>query len=337
MKLATFRREGSERIGIVHALDEQVFDLAAAAQRQGAPDPAFASMLALIDADDRGLEKAAELFARHCGETDLSYPIAEVELRAPLPQPRQMRDGMSFETHIRQSSRGAMAAAARRTRGEEAFKAAMAAPLEPLAAVYRQIPIYYITNRMIVAGPGATVMWPRYSEEMDYELELGMVTKRTRANIPASEAGAHIFGYTIFNDFSARDRQMLEMQGRLGPAKGKSFDGANVLGPWIVTPDEIGDPQTLNVAVRVNGETRAKSTTAGMLNTFEQILAYASQDETIYAGEFFGSGTVGNCCGLETGRLLKHGDVIELEIEKIGVLKNKVVRQDASTAARRHG
>ena len=78
---------------------------------------------------------------------------------------------------------------------------------------------------------------------MDYELEVGVVTRRTRANIPAKEAGAHIFGYTIFNDFSARDRQAIEMQGRLGPAKGKSFDGANALGPWIVTPDELGDPQ----------------------------------------------------------------------------------------------
>ncbi|HLJ72065.1 MAG TPA: fumarylacetoacetate hydrolase family protein [Roseiarcus sp.] len=329
MKLATFRRDGAERVAIVHADDGKAFDLAAAAQRDGAANPAFDSMLALIDADDRGLDAARALFERRGGESDLSYALGEIELRAPLPRPRQMRDGMSFETHIRQSSRGAMAAAARRKGGEAAFQAAMAAPLEDLAPVYRQIPIYYITNRMIVAGPGATIRWPRYSEEMDYELELGMITKRTRANIPAAEAGAHIFGYTIFNDFSARDRQRLEMQGRLGPAKGKSFDGANVLGPWIVTPDEIGDPQRLDVAVRVNGETRAKSTTQGMLNAFEEILAYASQDETIFAGEFFGSGTVGNCCGLETGRLLAHGDVIELEIEKIGVLKNKVVRQDA--------
>ncbi len=327
MKLATFRRDGDERIGVVHSSDSRVFDLAAAAARDGAADPAFGSMLALIDADDRGLDAARALFARRRDEIDLSYALAEVDLRAPLPRPRQMRDGMSFEKHIRQSSRGAYAAAIRRKEGEEAFKAAMAAPLEDLAPVYRQVPIYYITNRLIVAGPGATITWPRYSEEMDYELELGMVTKRTRANIPLAEAGAHIFGYTIFNDFSARDRQRLEMQGRLGPAKGKSFDGANVLGPWIVTPDEIGDPQALKVAVRVNGETRAEATTAGMLNSFEQILAYASQDETIYAGEFFGSGTVGNCCGLETGRLLQDGDVVELEIEKIGVLKNKVVRR----------
>ncbi len=169
-----------------------------------------------------------------------------------------MRDAMSFALHIRQSSRGARAVQALQTKGAGAFKAVMTEPLEDLPAVYRELPIYYITNRFTVVGPGATVLWPRYSNVMDYELEVAIVTKRTRANIPAREAGAHIFGYTIFNDFSARDRQAVEMQGRLGPAKGKSFDGGNALGPWIVTPDELGDPQTLNVEVRVNGETRAR-------------------------------------------------------------------------------
>jgi 2-keto-4-pentenoate hydratase/2-oxohepta-3-ene-1,7-dioic acid hydratase in catechol pathway len=217
-----------------------------------------------------------------------------------------------------------------RSGGPDAFAAAMAEPLEELAAVYRDVPIYYITNRFTVAGPGATVMWPRYSKVMDYELEIGIVTKRTRADIPAEEAGAHIFGYTIFNDFSARDRQAVEMLGRLGPAKGKSFDGANVLGPWIVTPDELGDSEGLNVSVRVNGELRGTGTTAGMLFSFNDIVAYASQDETIHAGEFFGSGTVGNCCGLETGRFLEGGDVIELEVQGIGVLRNTVVRDSAA-------
>jgi 2-keto-4-pentenoate hydratase/2-oxohepta-3-ene-1,7-dioic acid hydratase in catechol pathway len=163
---------------------------------------------------------------------------------------------------------------------------------------------------------------------MDYELETAVVTKRTRANIKASEASGHIFGYTIFNDFSARDRQALEMQGRLGPAKGKSFDGSNVLGPWIVTPDEIGDIQGLKVEVRVNGESRSRGDTSGMLFPFEELIADAAQDETIFAGEVFGSGTVGNCCGLEIGRFLAHGDTIELEVENIGVLRNRVVRQD---------
>lgn len=329
MKLATYQQGGNVRVGLVHAGAAQFFDLAAAAAREGVSTAPFASMLALIDADDAGLDLARRLFDKRSGEADLSVGAASAALLAPLPEPRQMRDAMSFATHIRQSGRGARAVQARQSGGEAAFRAAMDAPLEDLADVYRRVPIYYITNRFTVVGPETTVKWPRYSDVMDYELEFGVVTRRTRANIPLAEASAHIFGYTIFNDFSARDRQMVEMQGRLGPAKGKSFDGANVLGPYIVTPDEIGDPQALRVAVRVNGETRATADTSGMLFSFEEILAYASQDETIHAGEFFGSGTVGNCCGLEIGRFLESGDVIELDVEKIGVLRNTVVRQSA--------
>jgi 2-keto-4-pentenoate hydratase/2-oxohepta-3-ene-1,7-dioic acid hydratase in catechol pathway len=328
LKLATFRRGSAERIGVVHSNDARIFDLAAAAERDGAAHPAFSSMLSLIDADDAGLDAARDLFARRGSDGALSLPLADVTLLAPLPQPRQMRDCMSYATHIRQSRRGVKALLAKWDGGEAAFEKVMAGPLEELASVYRELPIYYITNRMIVTGPGAAVTWPRYSKVMDYELELAIVTKRSRANIAESDAEAHIFGYTIFNDFSARDRQAVEMQGRLGPAKGKSFDGANVLGPWIVTADELGDPQALNVEVRINGQTRARGVTRDMLFSFPQILAYASQDETIHAGEVFASGTVGNCCGLEIGRFLEHGDVIELDIEKIGVLKNTVLRHN---------
>jgi 2-keto-4-pentenoate hydratase/2-oxohepta-3-ene-1,7-dioic acid hydratase in catechol pathway len=330
MKFATYRLARAARVGVVDADSARMFDLAAAARRDGVPDAPFASMLDLIDADDTGLDRARFLLAKRGGEDDLWLPLTQAELLAPVPEPRQMRDAMSFSLHIRQSGRGARAVQALQSGGLDAFKAAMQAPLEELPAVYRDLPIYYITNRFTVLGPGATVQWPRYSKVMDYELEVGVVTRRTRSNIPAHEAGAHIFGYTIFNDFSARDRQAVEMQGRLGPAKGKSFDGSNALGPWLVTPDELGDPQTLNVEVRVNGETRAKGDTKGMLFSFEELIAYASQDETIRAGEFFGSGTVGNCCGLEIGRFLDNGDTIELHVDRIGVLTNTVVRQSAT-------
>jgi 2-keto-4-pentenoate hydratase/2-oxohepta-3-ene-1,7-dioic acid hydratase in catechol pathway len=164
---------------------------------------------------------------------------------------------------------------------------------------------------------------------MDYELEWGIVVGKTGSNISEANARDHIFGYTVFNDFSARDQQGREMPGWLGPAKGKSFDGGNVLGPWIVTKDEIPDPYDLKAAVRVNGEMRCESTTAGMLFSFEKILAHMSQDETVFAGEFIGSGTIGNGCGLETGLFLEDGDIVELEIEKIGILKNRVVRPAA--------
>jgi 2-keto-4-pentenoate hydratase/2-oxohepta-3-ene-1,7-dioic acid hydratase in catechol pathway len=327
VKVATYRAGRGDRIGVVDAAPYRLFDLAAAAERAGVGTSPFRSMLALIDADDGGLDRARSLLAGRGGDADLWIDLSQAELLSPLPKPRQMRDAMSFALHIRQSARGARAVQALRSKGAEAFRAVMQEPLEDLPAIYRDLPIYYITNRFTVVGTGTTIHWPRYSQVMDYELEIAVVTRRTRADIPRGEAGAHIFGYTIFNDFSARDRQAVEMQGRLGPAKGKSFDGSNVLGPWIVTPDEIGDPQTLNVEVRINGETRAKSDTRDMLFSFEEILAYASQDETIHAGEVFGSGTVGNCCGLEIGRFLENGDTVELVVDRIGVLRNTVLRQ----------
>ena len=180
---------------------------------------------------------------------------------------------------------------------------------------------------MIVRGPNSIVRWPRYSEVMDYELEFGVFVGRTGADFSAAEARDAIFGFTIFNDFSARDQQMKEMPGWLGPAKGKSFDGANVIGPWIVTPDEIGDPYALRMEARVNGEVWSRGTSAGMLFSFEEMIAHMSQDETVFAGEFIGSGTVGNGCGLEHGRYLQHGDTIELDVERIGTLRNTVQRQ----------
>lgn len=328
MKLATFRTGGSERIGLVHAGDSLIFDLAAAAERAGARDPAFTSMLALIDAGDSALDTVRALFEAYGRDADLSTAVAGAELLAPVPEPRQMRDGMSFPLHILQAPRGQLKLAARARNDEAELARLEAQPLGELPAVYRRQPIYYFTNRFSVRGPGFTVKWPRYSQVMDYELEFGIVTKNKGVDIPAAKAHDHIFGFTIFNDFSARDAQRLEMEGRLGPAKGKSFDGGNVMGPWIVTPDEIGDPYALKAEARINGETRSRGTTAGMLFSFEEMIAYISRDETLMPGEFIGSGTVGNGCGLETGHFLAHGDTIELEVENIGVLRNKVERQD---------
>ncbi len=327
MKLATYRSGGQEKIGIVHGGDRLVFDLAAAAGRNGGADRSFTSMLALIDAGNAALEQAAKLFDKEGGDEGLSAPVAGVDILAPVPEPRQMRDGMSFPLHILQAPRGQLKLAAR-ARGDMAELARIdAEPLGELPEVYRKQPIYYITNRFSVRGTNTTVKWPHYSQVMDYELEFGIITRNKGANISAAKAKDHIFGYTIFNDFSARDAQRIEMEGRLGPAKGKSFDGGNVMGPWIVTPDEIGDPYKLKMEARVNGEVRCQGISDGMLFSFEEIIAHVTKDETLMPGEFIGSGTVGNGCGLELGWYLEHGDSIELEVEKIGILKNRVERQ----------
>ena len=332
MKLATFRANGREKIGLVHSADLRLFDLAAAADRAGHSDPAFSSMLALIDAGPAALDRTRSLFEACGADRTLSIDVATAEILAPVPEPRQMRDGMSFPLHILQAPRGQRKLAAR-ARGDMAELARIdAEPLGELPAIYRQQPIFYITNRFSVQGTNTTVKWPRYSRIMDYELEFGVITGNKGANIPASKAKDHIFGFTIFNDFSARDAQRIEMEGRLGPAKGKSFDGGNVLGPWIVTPDEIGDPYRLKMEARVNGEVRSRGVSDGMLFSFEEIIAHVTKDETLMPGEFIGSGTVGNGCGLELGWYLENGDVIELEVENIGILKNTVVRQDGVKA-----
>jgi 2-keto-4-pentenoate hydratase/2-oxohepta-3-ene-1,7-dioic acid hydratase in catechol pathway len=328
LKLATFHADGRERVGLVHAGDLRLFDLAAAAGREGRADPAFVSMLALIDAGEGALDQARELFGRHGADTSLSVDVAIVDILAPVPEPRQMRDGMSFPLHILQAPRGQRKLAARLNNDAAELARIDAEPLGELPEVYRKQPIFYITNRFSVRGTNTTVRWPRYSKVMDYELEFGIITRNKGANIPASKAKDHIFGYTIFNDFSARDAQRIEMEGRLGPAKGKSFDGGNVMGPWIVTPDEIGDPYHLKMQARVNGKVRSQGISEGMLFSFEEIIEHVTKDETLMPGEFIGSGTVGNGCGLELGWYLEHGDVIELDVENIGTLKNRVVRQD---------
>jgi 2-keto-4-pentenoate hydratase/2-oxohepta-3-ene-1,7-dioic acid hydratase in catechol pathway len=327
VKLATYRTAGHDKVGLVHSHDSGLFDIAAAAAREGG-NPAFVSMLSLIDAGDAALDAARVLFERHGSDSTLSVAVSGSDILAPLPEPRQMRDGMSFPLHIRQAPRGQLKLAARSRNDMAELARIEAEPLGELPEVYRKQPIYYITNRFSVRGTNTTVKWPRYSKVMDYELEFGIVTKNKGANIPAARAKDHIFGYTIFNDFSARDAQRVEMEGRLGPAKGKSFDGGNVLGPWIVTPDEIGDPYKLKMECRVNGKLRSTGTTDGMLFSFEEIIAHVTQDETLMPGEFIGSGTVGNGCGLELGWYLENNDEVELEVEKIGILKNKVVRQD---------
>ncbi len=326
MKLATFKSGGQDKLAIVHSGDTRLFDLAAAASRNGG-NPAFASMLALIDTGDTALEQAAKVFDKHGKDESLSVPVSGADILAPIPEPRQMRDGMSFPLHILQAPRGQLKLAARAKNDMAELARLNAEPLGELPEIYRKQPIYYITNRFSVRGTNTTVNWPRYSQVMDYECEYGVITKNKGANISAAKAKDHIFGYTIFNDFSARDAQRIEMEGRLGPAKGKSFDGGNVMGPWIVTPDEIGDPYKLKMEVRVNGKMRSQGVSDGMLFPFEEIIAHVTRDETLMPGEFIGSGTVGDGCGLELGWYLEHGDSIELEVEKIGILKNRVERQ----------
>ena len=313
MKLATFTLNGgSAKLGIVDTGRDLITDVTGALPR----DADFASMQALIEAGPAALERLRTFDA--AGETAHQHPFGDIRLLAPVPRPIQMRDGMTFPLHIRQGLRGLQALGAA---NEEESRRILASDLPPLPEIYTKTPVWYFTNHLCVSGPGTEITWPAFSQRRDFELELGVFTWQTAADIPVEKAADHIFGYTIFNDFSARDRQSVEMPGMLGPGKGKSFDKSNIIGPWIVTPDEIGDPYALKTQAIVDGESWAAGDTSGMLYSFEELIAYLSQSETIHAGEFIGSGTVENGCGLEMNRYLDKGAKIRLEIERIGALE----------------
>jgi 2-keto-4-pentenoate hydratase/2-oxohepta-3-ene-1,7-dioic acid hydratase in catechol pathway len=267
------------------------------------------SVLAIAEGGQDALERAAETLRRPPREA--LFPLADVTLLAPIPQPPQMRDFLCFEKHLQQAF-----AAVARLRGTEAR----------IPKVWYERPIFYHPNRFNVCGTGADVPWPRYSERMDFELEFGCYIGKPGKDIPKERAREHIFGYTVFNDFSARDEQTLEMMGQLGPGKGKDFDNSNVMGPCLVTADELADPYSLEMKVRVNGEEWGSGNSRDMHWKFEDCIAHVSRSETLHPGEFFGSGTVGNGCGLEHMKFLEPGDVVELEVEKIGILRNRVVR-----------
>jgi 2-keto-4-pentenoate hydratase/2-oxohepta-3-ene-1,7-dioic acid hydratase in catechol pathway len=266
-------------------------------------------MLALIRGGEGALELAREV-SRDAPPACL-HDLADVRLAAPLPEPPQIRDFLCFEQHLKNS----FAQAAKLT-GEE----------REIPAVWYEQPIYYKANRFSVNGPECDVVWPSYSQVMDYELELACVIGRGGSDISREDASGHIFGFTIFNDASARDAQMREMGGQLGPAKGKDFDTGNVFGPWIVTAEELGDPYALEMLARVNGEEWSRGNSASMHHRFEDLIAFVSRSETLHPGEILGSGTVGSGCGLEQGRFLSDGDVVELEVQGIGVLRNRFVR-----------
>ena len=267
------------------------------------------SVLAIVEGGQNALDRAAETLRRPPREA--LFPLADVTLLAPIPQPPQMRDFLCFEKHLQQAF-----AAVARLRGTEAR----------IPKIWYERPIFYHPNRFNVCGTGAEVPWPRYSERMDFELEFGCYIGRPGKDIPKERARDHIFGYTIFNDFSARDEQTLEMMGQLGPGKGKDFDNSNVMGPCLVTADEIKNVYDLTMICRVNGEEWGRGNSRDMHWKFEDCIAHVSRSETLHSGEFFGSGTVGNGCGLEHMKFLKPGDVVELEVEGIGTLKNRVVR-----------
>lgn len=333
MKLITYETaQHVQRLGALHPDNEQlVVDLAAGGQQLNLDSAeTLSSMLALIEAGPAGLDHAHEVMAAAVqtrAKADwASIPAAKIKWKSPLPVPPQMRDCLLFEEHLLNSY-----AMLRQTlASRELDPAAALADYEAkgtyrVPGVWYDIPVYYKANRFSFIGHEEDIIWPEYSEKLDFELEYACVLNATTKDVSVEDAKSRIFGYTIFNDISARDTQSVEMQASLGPAKGKDFDTGNILGPCIVTADAV-DADDMTMIARINSEEWARGNSGSAHWSFAQVIAYISRSETLYPGECIGSGTVGGGCGLELGRFLNPGDVIELEVEGIGTLRNRVVR-----------
>lgn len=295
---------------------ESVLDLERAyhwAQRGTAP----ASLLELIQAGPAAWEVARQTLAKAASADRHLRPATHaretVQLLPPI-QPVSLRDAYAFEQHVRKANEN---------RGR-------LVPEE-----WYRFPIFYYTNHNSVIGSDAPLACPRYTTALDYELEIAAVVGLSGKNLSATAAAEHIFGFTVFNDWSARDIQRAEMKAGLGPAKGKDF--ASSLGPCIVTLDELADRAAgrpgvydLSMTAAINGEQRSAGNFKDIFWSFGEILARVSEEVQIHPGEVIGSGTVGTGCLLELtkgeGPWLQPGDVVELEIERIGILRNQILQ-----------
>jgi 2-keto-4-pentenoate hydratase/2-oxohepta-3-ene-1,7-dioic acid hydratase in catechol pathway len=319
VRLISFRGDdGGARIG-VHAADGAWIDLQAAvramAMAGGATGRAAVhlatatmpgDMVAFIESGDLGrslVERVLEWVAATSPE-GVSVDPGTVHRLPPVPKPPLLRDFMAFETHLKN------------------VYPKLGRDIPP---AWYELPIYYKGNPQTLGADGDDVRMPRYEDVLDYEFELGLVIGRGGRDIPRESALDHVYGMTIYNDFSARIIQAREMSVGLGPAKGKDFDGSHVFGPCLVTMDDVGDPYDLRMRAWVNDELVCDESTASIHWRFEDLIAHASMSETLYPGEIIGSGTVGNGSGAERGVSLVAGDVVRLEVDRLGVLMNRVV------------
>ena len=311
MKLVTFDAGSGSRLGAIVGNDG-VLDLEESGRLHGRSLPS--AMQPFIEAGEKAWDDARWLIERSPSEA----MRRNFRLRAPLPQPIRVRDCNLFLEHMEVSLKKIAKLA--RERGEVPV-------LDGLAPVYKQQCIYYNADHVHIYGPNDDIPWPAHSDWIDYELEWACVIGKTAIDIRSDQAREHIFGFTIFNDWSARDLQFPFMTAGLGPGEGKDF--ANSLGPCIATLDEFDDPYACSMTARVNGELWSSGSTSTMYHKFESAIAQFSKSKMLFAGEVLGSGTVLGGCGFELGRRLSRGDLVELSIDNIGTLRNRIGgRQD---------
>ncbi len=269
----------------------------------------------LIEFIAAGAQDTLHTALQQTGADRFALPLHTLRLLSPIPTPPSVRDFYAFEQHVR---------AARARRGAE------------MIPEWYQFPVFYFSNPSAIQGHNDLIEYPQGSQEMDFELEIACVIGKSGKNIPAANASEYIFGYMVMNDWSARDLQREEMRMSLGPAKGKDF--ATSLGPWLTTPDELAgrrmssgaeERYDLTITGKVNGKEVSRANFKDMYYTFPQMLERASQRVTLRPGDIVGSGTVGTGCILELGPevqpWLQPGDVVEMEIERLGILRNQII------------
>ena len=283
--------------------------LATISTPHSAPQPALVSNGRVYPLPFADMRAVIQTGADKIQIPETSFAVDEVKFHAPL-RPTTLRDAYAFEQHVR---------TANQNRGRDV-------PEE-----WYKFPVFYYTNPNSIFGPDDEIPYPHYTHAMDFELEIAVIIGKGGINIKPEDAPKHIFGYTIFNDWSARDVQREEMKVGLGPAKGKDF--ASSLGPVIVTSEALADRTVnrpgvydLTMTAKVNGVEMSRGNFKDIFWSFGEIIARASDTCELQAGDMIGSGTVGTGCLLELtktqGPWLNEGDVVELEIERIGVLKN---------------
>lgn len=302
MRLATYRERGAQgtaaRIGAV--LGEALVDLGSVA-----PD-----MLALIEGGAAALDRARTLATAAGADV---IPLARVDLLAPIPRPRKniVCLGMNYAAHALESARA-------RGRPER----------------LPDHPVFFTKAPTTVNHPDGPIPYdPAVSSEIDWEVELAFIIGRRGKNIDQAAAMGYVFGYTILNDVSARDLQKQHLQFY----KGKSLDGSAPLGPWIVTADELPDPHGLGLRLRVNGITRQDSHTGDMIYKIPELIAVLSRGVTLEPGDIIATGTPsGVGLGMQPPQYLVPGDVVEAEIDGIGLLRS-IVRAAADVPASEPG
>ena len=304
MKLLTYDKGLGPRCGVLQ--DTRVVDVSDLTGISGHP---LGDVRALLEQGNSPLDRVRDALARNTSAS--STPLADVQLRAPIIQPPTVRDFIVYEEHA--SNQG--------TR-------------EPNEVWYR-MPVFYFSNPLCIYGPDAQIPFPSASSQFDYELEIGCVIGKEGRDVAAADAMDYIAGFTLFNDWSARDLQVDEMAFGLGPAKGK--DTASSIGPWLVTTDEMSPylkdgRLDLRCEVRVNGDQWLKDGAAiDAYFSFADMIERASKDSRIVPGDVIGSGTVGGGSireairkGYPGARFLEPGDVVEHEVEAIGVLRGTI-------------